>query len=601
MGTGAESRSRVLSRIWRAHGKTASDTLSDITIGFASSFTISSLLSSVGGRLLEQGSSNPQLLDANYNQLMSVCLNPAGEFGGILPDVIVLMWRLEDLADPSRPDLVADAFETLKDGFKRLRSQFNGTIVLAMPPKPRPPVEGVVLFARPSQLLATWYRCLVALTDLVHEHVNTYSVDMEAEITRLGEAASLDVRKEYLYRQPFSDDYFVDLAEQIVRICEARLRPALKCIVVDCDNTLWGGIVGEDGIAGVELSDDYPGRPFRDFQKQLKALRLSGIFLALSSKNNPADVEAVFAQHSAMALSWDDISVSRVNWRPKSDNIREIAAELNIGLSAVMFIDDNAFEIEEVRAHAPEVLSLQVPADVAELPDFFRELCRHFDRLEITQDDRSRVDMQRSEITRRDLQQQLTETEFLATLGLTVRIKRPEPSDYARVTQLINKTNQFNLTTKRYTLEEITELSVDGNTHLYCASVSDRFGDYGLVGVGIIRDVGDRAIFDTLLMSCRVLGRGVETALLSYGIEGARQRGRQFIEGHYIPTPKNAMVEQLFARHGFAQVKPATATQMVFTRSAGHLPVPDYLAVFRESWSGSDVSGKVASVSNDIE
>lgn len=574
-------RDRLLSRSWRAHVKQAADAASDVTLGVAGSFTVDSLVEYVGGQLLEAGVSSPRLVAADYNQLTAVCQDPQGAFHGTRPNVIVILWRLEDLADPVRPDLVRAALDMLLAGIRKLRAGFSGTIVCGLPPRPRNPVEGVAQFSRPSPLQSLWYQALAEVTALVTELADTYTVDIEAELTQNGSSTSLDSRKDYLYRQPYSETLLVGLAKQIVRICVARTTAARKCVVVDCDNTLWGGIIGEDGIGGIELSDDYPGRPFRDFQRQLKALRDAGIFLALCSKNNPSDVEEVFAGHSAMVLSWDDISVAKINWRPKSDSIREIAAELNIGLDAIVFIDDNAFEIEEVSTHLPELLCLQLPEELADIPAFFRSACRAFDRLDLTDDDHRRVDMQRAEVKRNDLHQQLTDGEFLKSLDLVVEIKEPVPGEYARIAQLINKTNQFNVTTRRYGLEDVASMAQDSRTHLYCASVSDRFGDYGLVGVAIVRDDEESAVFDTFLMSCRVLGRGVETVLLAYGVEAAALRGAPVVVGHYLATRKNRMVEHFFTRHGFDKDEASSDQDQVFTRKTDPVEIPPYLTVRR--------------------
>ena len=260
-------------------------------------------------------------------------------------------------------------------------------------------------------------------------------------------------------------------------------------------------------------------------------------------------------------------------------NIREIAAELNIGLDALVFVDDNAFEIEEVKTHLPEVLCLQLPGEVAEVPAFFRSACRAFDRLDLTDDDRRRVDMQRAEVKRHDLHQKLTDGDFLSKLELVVEIREPVSSDYARVTQLINKTNQFNVSTRRYGLEDVARMAEDSRTHLYCASVSDRFGEYGLVGVAIVVDDHKTAVFDTFLMSCRVLGRGVETALLAYGVESAARRGATKVVGHYLPTRKNAMVQNLFSRHGFEREAASSDEDQVFTRGVATVETPQYLTV----------------------
>ena len=574
----AREIARQLIRTWREHNLSSENERPDLVVGLAASFTADPLVPLLGGRLLDRAARHPTVLNANYNQLSMVCINPAAEFGGTLPDVIAFLWRLEDLTSATDANLIEDAFGNFVDQLRRLRNSFGGTIIIALPPRPRV-VDDVVEFSKPSAIQQIWHRALVTLSEFLATSPDTFTIDIEEEIGRLGASLSMDIRYEYMYRQPYTEQLYLGVADQLVRVCEARRSHAKKCVVVDCDNTLWGGVIGEDGIGGLTLSEEYPGRAFRDFQKQLKRLSESGIFVALATKNNPAEVEEVFRENSAMVLRWEDLSSTRINWRPKSENIREIAHELNIGLDAVVFVDDNLFELEEVRTHLPEVLCIQVPEETAEFPETFLRACRHFDRLVLSQEDTRRVQMVRSETERRELHQKLTEAEFLSTLDLKVKIRPAGTAELARVTQLINKTNQFNLTTRRYSFEEVVSMASDPSALLYSASVSDRFGDYGLVGVGIVRFMPDGAVFDTVLMSCRVLGRGIESALLQYGIREASNRGYASIEAHYIPTRKNAMVGDLLSQHGFERREVLRAGGEAYDRPTTSFVVPDYLAL----------------------
>jgi FkbH-like protein len=571
-------RARELSRLWRAHQRSQSNAPADAHIGIAGSFTVDPLADLLGALLLEAGRKSPSVANANYNQIVRTCLDPASEFGSSDLEMIVLLWRLEDLTTSSAAESAASALHTLLDAFRQLRANFSGTIVISLPPRPRAATEGLVGFARPGAFEQLWYEALAKVSALARELPNTYSIDLEAQIAELGEAESLDYRKELLYRQPYTEAYFTRIGERLMRIYSARRYEPKKCIVVDCDNTLWGGVIGEDGVGGVQLSDDYPGRAFLEFQRQLRVLRDSGIFLAICTKNNPDDVTEMFEKHASMAIRLADLSVSKVNWQPKSENLKEIARELNIGIDALVFVDDNPFEIEEVRTNAPEVTCIQVPEDTAELPALIRAASRLFDRLEITEDDRKRVDMMRQEMERRELSQKLTTTDFLASLELQIDLYIPQPADHARVTQLINKTNQFNVTTRRYTFEDVAAMLADPDVDLYCASVRDKFGDYGLVGVGIVRHGAGTSEFDTLLMSCRVLGRGVEAAMISHGIALAAARGNAGMVGRYIATRKNAMVADLFEKHGF-EVAASEADGKRLTRATATLEVPVFLKV----------------------
>ncbi len=559
-------QARQLSKMWRQHEKGSRSASSEVVVGFASSFTIDPLVSLTGGLLLQSNVCAPRLANADYNQLFRVCLDPSAEFAGLEPHVLVLIWRLEDLVSAPDSAQAKRAFDELITAINTLRSNYAGTIILSLPPRPRPCTEGLAGFARPSDWYSLWVHALAQIDGLCKEYRNVFAIDIEAEIAIRGEAGSVNRRTDILYRQPYTDDCFLGIAQQIVRLISARKAQAKKCIVVDCDNTLWGGIIGEDGLAGINLSHDFPGRPFVEFQRQLKVLRGSGIFIAVCSKNNPGDVESVFTQHDAMVLSSGDISCWKVNWQPKSANIVEISRELNIGLDSIVFLDDSSFEISEVRAHIPEVTCIQIPADTENLPEVLLQHAELFDRLDITDDDRRRVEMMRIEQTRISLSQKLTTDDFLKTLELKIAISAPSQTELARVAQLINKTNQFNVTTRRYSADDVAAMLSDASTDIFFANVSDRFGSYGLVGVGILRYQGERAELDSLLMSCRVLGRGVETSLIAHAISLARGRSCPEIEAHYIPTNKNSMVANLFELHGFSLIETDAAGVRTYRR-----------------------------------
>jgi FkbH-like protein len=582
-GVLASDELRAFRRVWRSAIQAPRDAGSTggLRIGLASSFTVDALVPYLGAQLLAPEEAVPRIHLANYNQVLRVCFDRASEFGDAKLDLLILLWRLEDLGDPTDPAAIGDASAMMLKAIEHLRSDFDGTLLVGVPPRPRPVTDGLVELSRPSELTELWYAQQSAVARLTRRHSGIYALELEALIASLGEAVSLDYRTELLYRQPYTDHFYVACGKALARLIRARKAQPKKCLVLDCDNTLWGGVIGEDGVGGVMLSDDFPGSAFRQFQKQLAMLRRSGVFLALNSKNNPDDAWEMFDTHSGMILKRWDISAAKINWRPKSDNLREIAAELNIGLDALVFIDDNKFEIEEVNTHAPEVTTFLVPEELADLPLMMQKVAGLFDRLDITSDDRARVDMMRQEAGRRELAQELAGEEFLKNLSLEVFIYPPSETDLTRVTQLINKTNQFNTTTRRYTFDDVKAFVASGSHDVLCATVKDRFGDYGLVGVAILNHAAMATEFDTLLMSCRVLGRGVETALISNGIRIAAERGLNSVRGSYIPTRKNGLVADLFERHGFTVLpsESCDAAPSEWMRHVGELDVPGFITV----------------------
>ncbi|KFE71835.1 SDR family NAD(P)-dependent oxidoreductase [Hyalangium minutum] len=333
---------------------------------------------------------------------------------------------------------------------------------------------------------------------------------------------------------PYTPAYFSVLGTLVTRALHSILTPPFKVIVLDCDNTLWKGVCGEDGPQGVDISPSY-----RYLQEQMVRQQAQGMILCLCSKNVESDVIEVFKQRPEMALKLEHITTHRINWLPKSQNLRSLAEELNVGLDSFIFLDDNPVEIAEVKAACPQVLALTVPKEAEALPTLVDHIWA-FDRLVVTEEDKKRTQMYRQNKERDTYQQSATSFgEFLHGLGLDIRITEMTAAQRPRVSQLTQRTNQFNFTTVRRSEAELQQL-VDAGTHqIWTTQVSDRFGDYGLVGVVISRRDADRISVDSFMLSCRVLGRGVEHAMLARLGQLALDSGLEWVEATFTPTAKN--------------------------------------------------------------
>jgi FkbH-like protein len=547
---------------WREYSEQLAcpDANTSISIGLATSFTGNSLLPFLGVPLLD-ADLKPAIELGPYNQLFQVCLDHKSIFKRD-PDVIVLLYRLEDIVleellaflqgDAGAFQRAAEKIDILVSALKGLRERFTGTLIISLPPFP------TILPASTSSLenpigLGALHR---ALATRFGEAVTSISgirlCDLDAVQRECGVPNSFDSRQWYLYRQPFTDSFLFKAASLLARMIIALRRPSKKCVVLDCDNTLWGGTVGEDGINNLDLGDEFPGTAFRDFQCLLLYWRGQGILLALASKNNQADVWEVFEKHRGMLLKREHISAWQINWNPKSENIVQIAKALNIGVDSLVFIDDSPMEIDYMRAARPEVTSVLVPEDPADILDTMRALTL-FDRLEVTQEDRLRADLMRAEQQRGQLSSSLSQEEFRKNLGLRIDFFLAQLEDLERITQLINKTNQFNLTTIRRSTDQVRALANSAQHRVFGIRVSDKFGDYGLTGVVIAEiQAGFRqVVIDTFLLSCRVLGRGVETALLAALAQEARMEAAGHLEASFIPTAKNAPASTFLPDHGF--------------------------------------------------
>ncbi len=529
----------------------------------AATFTADPLAPYLGMQLVDEPTRPPVIAIAPYNQILQLCHGGAEAFTSQTPDAIVILWRLEDLAQGDLRAFLrgADAasvlakVEELAAAIAALRARFGGVLVVSTPPYPHSP-DHHVRSLRAAEGLGGVHRKVVELWLQRMGELNGISVlDLDGLQRFIGIRNSEDHRKWRLYRQPFSEQFWSEMATDLARLVRAHRMAPMKCLVVDCDNTLWGGVVGEDGPAGLALGADHPGAAFVDFQHQLLNLKAQGVMLALCSKNNEADVWEVFDRHDAMILRRDDLVGHRITWTDKAANLASLAEELNIGFDSMVFVDDSPLEIAQVQAALPMVACIQVPEDVSAFPGLFAAY-RGFDREQVTDEDRARSGMMAQERVRRDLSAGLSGEDFRRSLELVVDLFRVEPEHVARVSQLTNKTNQFNLTTIRRTPAEISALLTSPSTEVLAWRVSDRFGDYGLVGVAILETGTEDLEIESLLMSCRVLGRGVESAVLAGIGEIARNRRANRIAGAFIPTAKNQPAASLYADHGFAEITP---------------------------------------------
>jgi FkbH-like protein len=398
----------------------------------------------------------------------------------------------------------------------------------------------------------------------VNRHLDTYSqkqerihvIDLSAIVTRLGEEASIDPRFWYLYKAPLKNEALSALASELSQLAVGIRGAAKKVLVLDCDNTLWGGIIGEDGIEGIALDpNSYPGAAFYDFQRQILGLKNQGVLISICSKNNEADVLSALEEHPHSLLRQRDLAAWRINWESKVANLRELADDLNVGIDSLVLVDDSPAECAFVRESLPEVTVLTVPPNLFELPSVLRQY-RGFDRPQRSKEDEKRTEMYRQERLRRDTKKDFEDLEaYLKALELVAEITPAKAEDLPRVAQLTQKTNQFNLTTRRYSQGEIETLAASPNHLVLTMRVRDRFGDYGLTGVGILKFAENVAHIDSLLLSCRVLGRQAEFALLSRLISSAWERpGVTIVNGYFLPTPKNKQVEDLYDRAGFARL-----------------------------------------------
>ncbi len=387
---------------------------------------------------------------------------------------------------------------------------------------------------------------------------NAYYVDLNLCLARVGGRKFYDDRYWHIGRAPYSREALCEIASEDFKFIRSLKGKNKKCLVLDCDNVLWGGIIGEDGLSGIKLSKTYPGSPYYEFQQEVMNLYNRGILIALCSKNNAEDVWEVFRAHPDMVIKEKHIAAAEINWEDKATNLRKIAANLNIGLESLVFVDDNEFEVNLVRGAIPDVTVLHFPKD--KTVEYRNMLASFglFDTLTVSVEDRARGVMYRAEAQRKQLQVQAPDLEtYLKSLEMVIEVKFADDFTLPRISQLTQKTNQFNLTTRRYSDAEIKKYMEAVDVDVLSLRLMDKFGDSGIVGVCILKYTEQKAVFDTLLLSCRVLGRGVEDAFVIQALKLAKQRGCEEAIGEFYPTAKNGQVKDFFLKHGFEPISPS--------------------------------------------
>lgn len=329
-----------------------------------------------------------------------------------------------------------------------------------------------------------------------------------------------------------------------------------KCLVLDLDNTLWGGVLGEDGVDGIKLGGDYPGKAFSWWQQALLQLERQGVILAVCSKNNEADVTEAWQHNPNMVLKREHFSAVRINWQDKVTNLQELAAELNIGLDSMVFLDDNPVERELVKQLLPQVAVPEMPSKPYLLIPFFKRLVNNYFRIySVTSEDRDKTRQYQANALRRADEARFPDMEsYLYSLDMELKVMPADEHNLQRIAQMTQKTNQFNLTTRRYTDSDVQQRLDDG-WQVYCLSVSDRFGDSGITAAIFLEPVGDTTVhIDSLLLSCRILGRGIEEAFCKTVLNLLRLDGYRKVLAQYVPTAKNGQTATFYDKLGMACV-----------------------------------------------
>ena len=525
-----------------------------------------------------------QCVEADYGQAMQMALDPESLINSARCDAVLVALDARGLPLAPSPGDAESARHTVDGALSQLTairrglSQSGAVCIVQTLPRP---VES--LFGSFDSALPGTPRRLI--DDINRGLVESLlgSQDLLLDVAHLAETVGLgrwhDPKLWNLAKLPFASEFLPLYAEHVCRLIAALRGKSKKCLVLDLDNTLWGGVIGDDGLEGILLGQgDATGEAHLEVQRVAMALRQRGVVLAVSSKNNDEIARQPFAKHPEMLLREEHVAVFQANWQDKASNIKAIAAELNLGLDSMVFLDDNPVERELVRTLAPEVAVPELPSDPAL---YARTLLAagYFESIGFSEEDKQRAQLYRDNARRVALEKQAGDVDgYLASLDMRLTLQPFDDTGRARIAQLINKSNQFNLTTRRYTEADVARLQHDADAFTLQVRLADTFGDNGMISVLICRRTDDVWDIDTWLMSCRVLGRKVEQAVLAELVEQARACGVRSLEGSYLPTEKNSLVENHYEKLGFELLERsddgATRWRLDVGASAPHSELP---------------------------
>ena len=552
---------RDVDSIARAHRKL--NHTHDCKIAYLGNHTIEPLDRFVEACSLIQGISVSSYL-GEYDQHFQEVLDQNSGCRAFKPDIIFLSLSLRILSPAIFYDLLCLTTEQRSAEMQRILAllsdwidlavkQTDATLIVSNFQRPAPTQAGIADTRLELGEAELYSRLNLELQQLCNETSRALLFDMDHVLSCTGKYGAMDPKMYYLAKMEWSEQGLTAIARETLRHLTASLGRTKKCLVVDLDNTLWGGIVGEDGIDGLEIGKgSAAGEAFLDFQRAIRALKTRGILLAISSKNNPQDAEQVFLNREEMLLKLDDFAAVQINWDHKHINLQRIATDLNIGTDSLVFIDDNPVECALVREMLPEVTTIELPADPSAYPSLLQNLPL-FEKMLVTAEDRQKTAQYAQNSQRAALKREISDMDsFLESLGTEVSIGTAKDKHKARVHQLFTKTNQFNLTTQRYSLAEIETFIHSPEWDIQIAQVKDNFGDMGIVGLYLVSRNGGKVSIDSFILSCRAMGRGIESAMMNKLKEDYLIKG-QFnqLAASYLPTDKNTPARDFYPDEGF--------------------------------------------------
>ncbi|MFD5558741.1 HAD-IIIC family phosphatase [Streptomyces sp. NPDC127068] len=551
---------RLLARLDPEEVTRAHPDVPQVSIGVTGHGTLGALPPALHAQLARHGLLARVTL-ADFDHYVLDLLDPDSPLNRARPDLTLCvldpMIVFDEVPVPWRPQDVARVAAEKVELLHKLATRFAetpGTLVLNTLPLPRAHSAQLVDHRSRAQLGALWRDANSRLLALAEDNPSVVVIDLDPLIAE--GVPAVDERLSTYAKAHLTEELLAAYAVEVGHLARQLAGRVKKCLVLDLDNTLWGGVLGDDGPEGIEIGDGYRGEAFHAFQQVVRQLGSQGVLIAAVSKNEPDAVARTLREHPRMALREDDFVHVIANWRPKHDNLRALADTLNLSTDAFVFADDSTFERELVRRELPGVTVIDIDGEPARhrsavLRDGW------FDVRDVTADDRVRAARYREETARKGFLDGFDSTDdYLRELGTRVRIAPATPDQTPRISQLTLRTNQFNLTAERLQPADVRARTEDPATLTLTVHAHDRFGDHGLVGALLTHRDGDTLHLDNFLLSCRVFSRGIEEACLSHVLHLARDTGATSVRARYRPTGRNHRVADLYPRYGFTRTPP---------------------------------------------
>jgi len=555
-----------------------------LKVALLSSFTLNGLNEILHVKCSDMGVRYQSYI-SGYNQYNQELLNPESDYYKFCPDITFLILDIRNflgdnfhnfhiLSDDAKKEFAKEKINHLENIIQNFEKNSNSKLVITNFNIPSYSPNGIIESKIKFGLHEMIEKINNSLRDISKTHNSIYVYDFNQFVSKHGEKNIFDYRQFHLGDIQITFNFMPYFGYELMSYIKSITGTNRKCIVLDLDNTLWGGVVGEDGFDGIELGQTANGKAFVDFQKELLSLWQQGIILAINSKNNFDDAMKVIHEHPEMILREKNFASIQINWNDKAQNLLQISDEINIGLNSIVFFDDDKLNQTRIKQEFPEVLTIELPEDPSEFSPLLKEL-NDFNVLQRTDEDTKRGQMYTEQRKRKELEKSVSNLDdFLKELDIKVKMKKSNEFLIPRISQLTLKTNQFNLTTRRYQEEEIKNFSSNTKFIVGCAQVLDKFGDNGITGVYIIKKNDKSWLIDTFLLSCRIMGRGVENAILSQILLDAQKNGIDEIQAEFIPTQKNQPAENFLSDFGFKK-----QDEMWIYKLNNEIKLPNHLKV----------------------